>query len=33
MGERCADDKALKDYGICHKFIKQVYAQARSACA
>lgn len=24
MGERCTDDKALQDYGICHKFIKQV---------
>ena len=24
MGERCVDDKALEDYGICHDFIKQV---------
>ncbi len=24
MGERCSDDKALLDYGICHDFIKQV---------
>lgn len=25
MGERCTDDKALQDYGICHTFIKQVH--------
>ncbi|KAK9828972.1 hypothetical protein WJX72_003146 [[Myrmecia] bisecta] len=24
MGERCEDDKALKDYGICEPFVKQV---------
>ena len=24
MGERCSNDKALLDYGICHDFIKQV---------
>lgn len=24
MGERCVDSKTLRDYGICHEFIKQV---------
>lgn len=24
QGERCEDDKFLRDYGICHDFIKQV---------
>lgn len=24
MGERCLDSRLLRDYGICHEFIKQV---------
>jgi hypothetical protein len=32
MGERCTDEKALQDYGICHKFITQVKTLTERVC-